>query len=76
MYAADYPLSERMTWFWHGHWATAISKVIYPLPMLKQNNTLRKYALGNFKDMARAMVDRRRAQLLARQRGELRHLAQ
>jgi uncharacterized protein (DUF1800 family) len=56
MYAADYPLSERMTWFWHGHWATAISKVLYPLPMLKQNNTLRKYALGNFQDMARAMV--------------------
>jgi uncharacterized protein (DUF1800 family) len=56
MYAADYPLSERMTWFWHGHWATAISKVSYPLPMLKQNDTLRKYALGNFNDMARAMV--------------------
>jgi uncharacterized protein (DUF1800 family) len=56
MYAADYPLSERMTWFWHGHWATAISKVVYPLPMLKQNNTLRKNALGNFRDMAREMV--------------------
>jgi uncharacterized protein (DUF1800 family) len=56
MYAADYPLNERMTWFWHGHWATAISKVSYPLPMLKQNNTLRKYALESFTDMARAMV--------------------
>ena len=56
MYAADYPLGERMTWFWHGHWATAISKVMYPLAMLKQNDTLRKNALGNFKDMAREMV--------------------
>jgi uncharacterized protein (DUF1800 family) len=56
MYASDYPLGERMTWFWHGHWATAISKVIYPLPMLKQNNTLRTHALGDFRDMARAMV--------------------
>jgi uncharacterized protein (DUF1800 family) len=56
MYAADYPLNERMAWFWHGHWATAISKVLYPLPMLKQNNTLRQHALGSFHDMAQAMV--------------------
>ncbi len=56
MTLAEYPLTERMTWFWHGHWATANSKVFYPLPMQKQNNTLRTYALGNFGDMARAMV--------------------
>ena len=45
-----------MTWFWHGHWATSVDKVIYPLTMQKQNDTLRKYALGNFKDMAKEMV--------------------
>ncbi len=56
MAAADHPLSERMTWFWHGHWATSISGVSYPLTMQKQNNTLRTYALGNFKDMAKSMV--------------------
>ena len=56
MVASDHPLAERMTWFWHGHWATAISKVTYPLPMMTQNNTLRKYALANFKDMARVMI--------------------
>jgi uncharacterized protein (DUF1800 family) len=56
MYAADYPLGERMTWFWHGHWATATSKVFYPLAMYRQNETLRRYALGNFREMARAMV--------------------
>ena len=56
MVVSHYPLAERMTWFWHGHWATAVSKVTYPLPMLKQNNTLRRYALANFKDMARVMV--------------------
>ncbi len=56
MYLADYPLTERMTWFWHGHWATALSKVIYPVPMQKQNNTLRKFALANFEDMTKAMV--------------------
>lgn len=56
MVVSHYPLAERMTWFWHGHWATSISKVGYPLPMQKQNNTLRKYALANFRDMARTMV--------------------
>ncbi|MGC2169244.1 MAG: DUF1800 family protein [Acidimicrobiales bacterium] len=56
MYASDLPLTERMTWFWHGHWATALSKIYYPLAMYKQNVTLRKYALDSFHDMARAMV--------------------
>ena len=56
MYASDAPLTERMTWFWHGHWATAVSKIFYPRPMYKQNVTLRKYALANFRDMTRAMV--------------------
>jgi uncharacterized protein (DUF1800 family) len=56
MVKADYPLTERMTWFWHGHWATSVYKVLYPLAMQKQNNTLREYALGNFEDMAKAMV--------------------
>jgi uncharacterized protein (DUF1800 family) len=56
MVAAHFPLSERMTWFWHGHWATSISSVTYPLTMKKQNSTLRTHALGNFEDMARAMV--------------------
>ena len=56
MALAQYPLVERMTWFWHGHWATSIAKVEYPLSMQIQNNTLRAHALGNFSDMARAMV--------------------
>lgn len=56
MVAASYPLTERMTWFWHGHWATSISSVTYPLTMKRQNDTLRKFALGNFDDMAREMV--------------------
>jgi uncharacterized protein (DUF1800 family) len=56
MVLADYPFVERMTWFWHGHWATSISKVSYALPMKIQNETLRTHALGNFTDMSRAMV--------------------
>ncbi len=56
MVLADYPFVERMTWFWHGHWATSISKVTYALPMKIQNETLRTHSLGNFADMSRAMV--------------------
>lgn len=55
MVASPHTLQEKMTWFWHGHWATSIGKVNYALPMLNQNVTMRKFALGNFKDFARAM---------------------
>jgi uncharacterized protein (DUF1800 family) len=56
MVLADSPFIERMTWFWHGHWATSINKVQFARPMKIQNDTLRTHALGNFKDMSRAMV--------------------
>ncbi len=42
------PLEERMTLFLHDHFATAISKVGQPEPMLEQNQLLRSHALGNF----------------------------
>jgi uncharacterized protein (DUF1800 family) len=57
MALADNGLTEKMTWFWHGHWATSLEKLNYPLPMFKQNVTLRTYCLGNFKDMTRAMIN-------------------
>ena len=57
MALADNGLTEKMTWFWHGHWATAVEKLNYPLPMFIQNKTLRTHCLGNFKDMTRAMIN-------------------
>ena len=57
MVLSEHPLREKMTWFWHGHWATSYSKVDDALPMYRQNQTLRKFALGNFADMSRAMVN-------------------
>jgi uncharacterized protein (DUF1800 family) len=54
---SDHGLTERMTWFWHGHWATSLQKLNYPLPMFKQNKTLRTYCLGNFADMTKAMIN-------------------
>ena len=57
MALSDHALTERMTWFWHGHWATAVGKINYAYPMYIQNQTLRKHALGNFGEMATAMVN-------------------
>lgn len=56
MVATQRPLQEKMVWFWHGHWATSIGKVNFALPMLKQNQLFREYALANFKDMSQAML--------------------
>jgi uncharacterized protein (DUF1800 family) len=55
MATSPHTLQEKMTWFWHGHWATSIGKVNYALPMFNQNVTMRKYALGNFSEFAKAM---------------------
>ncbi len=57
MAASDHGLTERMTWFWHGHWATSVDKLNYALPMFKQNKTLRTYCLGNFATMTKAMLN-------------------
>lgn len=57
MALSDHALTERMTWFWHGHWATAIGKLNHAYPMYLQNQTLRKYALSNFGEMTSAMLN-------------------
>lgn len=56
MALSDHGLSERMTWFWHGHWATSLQKLNYPLPMFNQNKTLRSNSLGSFSTMTKAML--------------------
>ena len=56
MALSDHAHTERMTWFWHGHWATAVGKINHAYPMYLQNETLRKHALGNFGEMATAML--------------------
>jgi uncharacterized protein (DUF1800 family) len=47
------PLLERMTLFWHGHFACVTKN--NPHLSQNQNNTIRKYALGNFKDLVLAI---------------------
>jgi len=45
------PLQEKMTLFWHNHFATGFSKVQNGYLMYKQNEFLRQNALGNFRDV-------------------------
>ncbi len=49
------PLEEKMTLFWHGHFATADYKVRNPYAMYVQNCTMRKLAFGRFDDLLLAM---------------------
>jgi uncharacterized protein (DUF1800 family) len=56
MVASDSQLLERVTWFWHGHFATSLQKVRSPALMLAQNVTLRRNGLGDFAALAKAMV--------------------
>ena len=49
------PLEEKMTLFWHGHFATANYKVDNPRWMWQQNETLRSHALGSFRTMLQAV---------------------
>jgi hypothetical protein len=43
------PLREKMTLFWHNHFATSIAKVGRATLMYAQNKLLRKHALGKFR---------------------------
>jgi uncharacterized protein (DUF1800 family) len=56
MATSQAPLIERVTWFWHGHFATSAQKVRSARLMLTQNQTLRQHGLGDFAVLANAMV--------------------
>jgi uncharacterized protein (DUF1800 family) len=48
------PLAEKMTLFWHGHFATSMTKVPAQL-MVQQIDLFRTYALGNFRSLLLAV---------------------
>lgn len=50
------PITEKMTLFWHNHFATSQQKVRYTKLMYDQHVLLRKYALGNFGVMLHQMA--------------------
>lgn len=50
-----HPLRERMTLFWHNHFATSNAKVESTALMQRQNDLLRRHALGDFPTMLSEM---------------------
>lgn len=51
MLATPTPLAERMTLFWHNHFATSVQKVRQPQGMWQQHALLRRHALGSFREL-------------------------
>jgi uncharacterized protein (DUF1800 family) len=56
MRQTPHPLREKMTLFWHGHFATSGRKVKDAYYLWLQNETFRQHALGNFGALARAIL--------------------
>ena len=50
------PLTEKMTLFWHNHFATSQQKVRFTSLMYRQHAMLRRNALGNFGTMLREVA--------------------
>ncbi len=50
------PLEEKMTLFWHGHFATSAVKVKDAFLMWQQNQTFREHARGNFGVLVKAIT--------------------
>jgi uncharacterized protein (DUF1800 family) len=55
MVGADQQLAERLTYFWHGHWATSVEKVRSARAMLRQQQTFRSLGAGDFGTFLKAM---------------------
>ena len=50
------PLREKMTLFWHDHFATSIQKVKQSVLLIQQNELFRQNAFGSFKDLTQAIL--------------------
>ncbi len=56
MLTTQRPLEEKMTLFWHGHFATSEEKVRDYRKMQQQNELLRAHATGNFRTLLIAVA--------------------
>ena len=56
MTGQDRSIREKMVLFWHNHFVTETSTVDNALFCYRYNVLLRKYALGNFKELVRAIT--------------------
>ena len=56
MARSEHPLEEKMTLFWHNHFATADYKVDNPRLMWRQNQMLRRNSLGSFRTLLKGIA--------------------
>ena len=56
MLKTEAPLREKMTLFWHDHFATSIQKVKQPVLVFRQNELFRENALGSFKQLTHKVL--------------------
>jgi len=56
MVATPHQFSEKLLFFWHGHWATSVQKVKSAAMMLGQLQTMRQYGRGDFAVLVKAML--------------------
>jgi len=56
MLKSEAPLREKMTLFWHDHFATSVQKVNQPVLVFRQNELFRVSALGSFKDLTQKIL--------------------
>lgn len=56
MVAVRQPIHEKLTFVWHNHFATSADKVFAAELMAAQNQKLRNGKLGDFRDLAYAML--------------------
>ncbi|HTZ43175.1 MAG TPA: DUF1800 domain-containing protein [Jatrophihabitans sp.] len=56
MLSVHQPFTERITFGWHDHFATAASKVRSATALAHQNETLRRLGTGDFRTLAQAML--------------------
>jgi hypothetical protein len=55
MASGPYPLQEKLTFFWHGHFTTSAKDEHMASLMWRQNELLRRFAAGNFGRMVHAV---------------------
>ncbi|MBQ1047520.1 DUF1800 domain-containing protein [Micromonospora sp. C51] len=56
MVVAEHQVTEKLLFFWHGHWATSVQKVRSAGLMLRQLETLRRLGRGPLPPLVDAMV--------------------
>lgn len=56
MISSEFPLSEKMTCFWHNHYVSTYQKVKVNYWVFQHNQILRENAFGNFKTLTKEII--------------------